>query len=148
MSLFLVLLVVGVGMLMPAQAGINAELRNHVGHPLWAAVTNFVVGLAALLVAAAVMRVGTPQLSRMAGAPGWAWLGGLCGSSLVLVSLLAAPRLGATLLIAGLVAGQLGASVLIDHFGWVHYPVRPVNWVRVLGLLSLALGVFLIERSK
>ncbi len=146
-SLLLALAVV-VGMLLPVQAGINAELRRHLGHPLLAGVVNFTVGLLALTLVTGVARVAWPVPAAASGAPWWAWLGGLCGATLVVTSVIVAPRLGATLLVAALVAGQLGASVVVDHFGFVGYPVRPATFGRVAGVLFLAAGVWLVERSS
>ena len=139
-------------MILPLQSGINAELRRHTGHPLWAAVTNFGVGLFVLSVVDAVMvaemGIPMPSLERLGQAPLWSYLGGICGASLVLTAVIAAPKLGAALLVACLVAGQLGSSVVIDHFGWVGYSVRPISGGRILGLLLLVVGVVLIERSS
>ncbi|NRA32048.1 MAG: DMT family transporter [Polyangiaceae bacterium] len=148
MRALLIALAVGVGMILPLQSGINAELRRHTGHPLWAAVTNFGVGLFVLSVVVAVMGIPMPSLERMGQAPLWSYLGGICGASLVLTAVIAAPKLGAALLVACLVAGQLGSSVVIDHFGWVGYSVRPISGGRILGLLLLVVGVVLIERSS
>ena len=148
MRALLIALAVGVGMILPLQSGINAELRRPPGHPLWAAVTNFGVGLFVLSVVVAVMGIPMPSLERMGQAPLWSYLGGICGASLVLTAVIAAPKLGAALLVACLVAGQLGSSVVIDHFGWVGYSVRPISGGRILGLLLLVVGVVLIERSS
>ena len=148
MRALLIALAGGVGMILPLQSGINAELRRHTGHPLWAAGTNFGVGLFVLSVVVAVMGIPMPSLERMGQAPLWSYLGGICGASLVLTAVIAAPKLGAALLVACLVAGQLGSSVVIDHFGWVGYSVRPISGGRILGLLLLVVGVVLIERSS
>ena len=143
-----VLLVVSLGTVLPAQAGINAELRRHAGHPLLAALVSFGVGFLVLAAAVLALRVPLPAWSALRGAPWWAWLGGLLGAGLVFTSVVVAPRLGAAVLVAGLVAGQLAASVLLDHFGWVGYPVRPVNLGRIAGVLLLAAGVWLVQRSS
>lgn len=144
---FFVLLVIVVGVVLPAQAGINAELRRNLGHPLLAGLVNFGGGFLILLLAALVARTGIPRWSTLSGAPWWAYLGGACGASLVLAGVVAAPRLGAALLIASLVMGQLVASVVIDHFGVLGYAVRPVSLARIAGIALLASGVFLIQRA-
>lgn len=148
MKALLALLAVAVGMVLPAQAGINAELRRHLGQPLLAAVVNFSVGLVLLVLVVAAMRLPLPSAAELREAPVWAWLGGFCGAALVLTSLIAAPRLGAVLLVGCLLAGQLSASVLLDHFGWLGYPVRPANLGRIAGVLLLVAGVVLIQRSS
>ncbi|MCA9632326.1 MAG: DMT family transporter [Myxococcales bacterium] len=144
---FFVVLVVLVGVALPAQAGINAELRRNLGHPFLAGIVNFGGGLVVLTLAALVARTGIPKWTAVAGAPWWAYLGGLCGAALVLAGVVAAPRLGAALLIASLVMGQLIASVVIDHFGLLGYGIRPVTLARIAGILLLAGGVWLIQRG-
>jgi transporter family-2 protein len=57
-----------------------------------------------------------------------------------------APRLGAATLVAALVAGQMVASLLIDHYGWVGFAVHPVNPVRILGAALVVGGVVLVQR--
>ncbi len=148
MKSLLVAWVVLVGMLLPVQAGINAEFKRHAGHPVFAAVLNFCVGLFALALIVVLTRVSFPSPSRVAGAPWWSWLGGLMGATLVVTAIVAVPRLGASLLVAGLVAGQLFSSLLIDHFGWVGYAVRPITWSRGLGAILLMIGTLLIERGR
>lgn len=148
MKALLLLLVVAVGMVLPAQAGINAELRRHLGHPIFAGVVNFGAGLVVMVLAVAVTGLTLPSAEQLGRAPWWAWLGGLCGSALVITSVIAAPRLGATLLIGGLVAGQLVASLLIDHFGLLGYPVKPATLGKLVGVALLAAGIALIHRSS
>ncbi len=147
MKTLLIPVMVGVGMLIPVQAGINAEFRRHAAHPLWAGTLNFVVGLAAILIATVVLRAATPSVERVSAAPWWAWCGGLLGATLVVTSVVSAPRLGAALLVACLVSGQLIASVFLDQMGLVGYPVRPVTWERLVGVLFLFGGVLLIQRG-
>ncbi len=56
----LVLFAALVGLVLPLQAGINSQLRTHVGHPLWAAVVSFSVGTLVLAAVLAITRVGWP----------------------------------------------------------------------------------------
>ncbi|MGE3673064.1 MAG: DMT family transporter [Polyangiaceae bacterium] len=43
--------------------------------------------------------------------------------------------------------GQLVASVVIDHYGFLGYGVRPISFARIAGVLLLAGGVLLIQRG-
>lgn len=147
MRILLAVLVIAAGMLMPAQAGINAEFRRFAGHPLWAGLLNFTVGLGVIGLAALLLRLPLPAPAVLGQAPWWAWIGGLCGATLVLSSLIAAPHLGAALLITCLVAGQLLASLVIDHYGWVGYPERALTPERIVGAALLVVAVWLIQRS-
>lgn len=147
MKALLMLLMVFAGGVLPLQAGFNTELRRHAGHPFWAGLANFVVGLLAVGLVLALMRVTPPSAVRLSQAPAWAWLGGLCGLIMVVSSVVSAPHLGATLLVAALVSGQLIMSVVLDHFGAVGYAVRPVTLSRLAGVALLLCGLLLIRRG-
>ena len=142
----LLLTALAVGMLFPIQAGVNAELRTLVGHPMPAAIIQFLVGLVALIAVAVVMRAPLPAVSRLTSAPLWVYIGGLCGASYILISLALAPRVGAATLIGVSVAGQMLASLILDHFGLVGYPMHPVSPWRLAGAGLMLLGVALIQR--
>lgn len=148
MKALLIFITIGAGMLMPTQAGINATFRQFAGHPLLAAVLNFGVGFTVLLIVTALFRVSWPSAGQLASAPWWSWIGGFCGATLVVTSVIAAPRLGAALLVACLVTGQLGAGLVIDHFGLVGYPERSATLWRLFGVMLLVAGVAVIERNS
>jgi len=62
------------------------------------------------------------------------------------VSLTLAPRLGAASLISALVAGQMFASIVVDHFGLVGYRVRPADWRQLIGAALVTVGVVMMQR--
>lgn len=143
-AFYLLLALIG-GAMIPFQAGINAQLAQLVHGPIRAALVSFLVGTIALLVAAAVVPRPLPSVSKLGGAPWWVWIGGIIGAFYVAVSVIAAPRLGAAALIGAIVAGQLGAALLIDQFGWVGFPVQHVSPGRIAGVACLFAGVLLVR---
>ncbi|SIQ68290.1 DMT family transporter [Marinobacterium stanieri] len=134
-----------VGMIMPMQAGVNSTLAIHSNGALWASLVSFVVGSIALLCLAIAMRQDWPVLADLRQAPWWAWTGGFMGALFVFTGAILAPRIGATTMMALLVAGQLIMSVVLDHFGWATFPQHDINWGRILGVLFLIAGVVLIR---
>ena len=147
MTLIFVLLAVGAGCLLPIQAGVNASLRVALNHPVLAAITNFSVGLSVLLGYAAVAQIGLPAVSQLTAVPWWCWLGGCMGAVLVLSGVTLAHHLGAVTFAACIIVGQLTASVIVDHFGWVGFPQHSITVPRAAGLFLLAVGLYLIRRS-
>ena len=139
------------GVLMPVQAGINAQLHREVGHPIGAAFVSFFVGTLALMVLYAVLylaaRAPAPALGKLISAPWYlAYSGGLIGAFGVFTMLTLAPKLGASVLIASFLSGQIIASVVLDHFGLLGFAQQPLNLSRALGVAFLVAGVFLIRR--
>ena len=145
MILFL-LLALAAGVLLPVQAGLNAQLRSALGSPVAAALVSFLVGTAGLATVAVLLR--TPLLlgRAWAGTTPWQWGGGLIGAVYVLAAIVLAPRLGAATLIAAVVAGQMITSLALDHYGLVGFPVHALTPVRLLGAALVIAGVILIQR--
>jgi len=146
MTWLLIMIVLASGMLLPVQAGINAQLRTYVGHPMVAAVINFILGTSALIAISIVMRAPLPDIAKVSSVPWWLLLGGLYGANYIVVSILLAPRLGAATLIGASVTGQMLISIVLDHYGLIGYRVHPVSGMRMVGAGLLLAGLGLIQR--
>ena len=145
MILFL-LLALAAGMLLPVQAGLNAQLRSALGSPVAAALVSFLVGTAGLATIAVLLRTPLPLARGWAATSPWQWSGGLIGAAYVLAAIVLAPRLGAATLIAAVVAGQMIASLALDQYGLVGFPVQSLTLGRLLGAALVIAGVILIQR--
>jgi transporter family-2 protein len=144
--LALVLLALFVGLLLPIQAGVNAQLRIAVGDPLAAALVSFLVGSAGLATLMLVLRVPLPLAAAWQRSEWSHWIGGLLGAAYVALAVVLAPRLGAGTLTAAVVAGQMVTSVVLDHFGWVGFTQQPLSLTRLAGAALVVGGVALIQR--
>jgi transporter family-2 protein len=147
MIFFLVLVTVLIGALMPFQAGINAELGRALRHPFLGAFYSFFSGTVVLAGLALVQRAPMTEFKRLTAINPLYLTGGLMGALFVGSSIFLIPRLGATTMIAAFVTGQLLMSVVIDHYGWLGLPAQPVSVIRVLGVLLLFVGLFLVVRK-
>jgi transporter family-2 protein len=145
-TLVLIGLAIAAAALLPIQAGLNAQLRQHVPHPLTAALISFLVGSASLAVALVAARAPLSMGGALATTAWWHWLGGLIGAVNVFAAVVLAPRLGAATLMASIVAGQLTASIVLDHYGLVGFARQPVTVTRILGAGCVFAGVLLIRR--
>jgi transporter family-2 protein len=139
------LLAFAAGVAVLVQATINAELARGTGHSLWAAVISFGLGFLVLLLAALVVRLPWPGGAALAEIPLWAWAGGIAGASFVFLSIVAVQRLGAATLVAFVVAGQMAAALVMDHFGWLGLAEQGLSIWRVVGAVLLIAGVVLIR---
>jgi transporter family-2 protein len=105
--------------------------------------------LVGALLAGAVLLLARRSLVGYAdglAAPKWLWLGAMMSVVIVGAITLAGARIGTTATVALLIAGQLGAAVVIDRFGWFGIERVAVTWPRVAGIALLALGAFLTLR--
>jgi transporter family-2 protein len=143
--LALLLLAVLAGALLPVQAGVNAQLRVTLGNPLSATLVSFLIGMVALALVVLGSRVPLPAVATLARAPWWHWTGGLLGAVYVALMILLAPRLGAAALIAAVVAGQMLASLVLDHYALVGFDLHPISLQRVVGVALVIGGVALVR---
>ncbi len=145
LSLFILMALVA-GFSLPTQAGINAQLNLWTRSPVWAAAVSFAVGTAALILYGLALRIPWPAAADAAGRPWWIWSGGVLGAFFVAATVVLVPRLGAATMITLIVAGQMIASLLLDHYGLLGYPVRPMNLERLFGVALVVAGAWLIRR--
>ena len=141
-----ILLAMLVGVVLPVQSGVNAQLRSAVGHPLLAAFVSFAVGTVALLGLNLALRTPLPPGATIARLPWWHWIGGLLGATYIYLAIVLAPRLGAATLVASIVTGQMVTSLILDHYGLIGYPQQTLTPARALGALLVIGGVLLIQR--
>lgn len=142
---FYIVLALAAGLCLPTQAGINAQLGEWTRSPVLAALISFAVGTAALFVYALIARIPLPALASVGAQPWWLWSGGLLGAFFVAVAVVLVPKLGATTMLALILAGQLLASLVFDHFGLLGFPIHPISAGRLLGVALLGAGVLLIR---
>jgi bacterial/archaeal transporter family-2 protein len=134
------------GALIATQAGVNSQLGRYVGHPILAATISFLVGSIALLLCSIGVRSTWAGIAAATAAPWWAWTGGLLGAIFVVTIAWLAPTLGAATLLSVAIAGQMTFALVLDHYGLVGFPQRPMSLGRVIGVGLLVAGVVMIRR--
>lgn len=141
-----VLLMVVVGVQFAAQAPVNGGLGRTTG-PLAAALVSFLVGNVLLLLI--VLGAGRMSgFSSIGEAPLWQLAGGLIGATYVALAATTIARIGAGVIAAVTVTGQLACSVVVDHYGWFGIEVHDVSGFRILGLLLLLAGAMAMLYSR
>lgn len=134
------------GTLVALQAPTNAMLSRALGSPISAAFVSFLVGTAAL----ALIVLISPSRgdgAALRGLPWYAWLGGLYGAVFAAVAAFGAPRIGVAALLMAMIAGQLLAALLLDHFGALGLDRQPISLARAGGLALVIAGVVLVRRG-
>lgn len=142
-----VALAIVIGTLMPLQAALNAELTKFLKHPYLSAFISLSVG-ALILAIIVLFHGGYGEVKRLGQIPLHLYLGGILGAIFVGSSLFFIPRMGATAMIAAFVTGQLIGSVIIDHYGLLGLSPNPVTLTRIVGVILLFAGLFLVIRKN
>ncbi|MBB6153990.1 MULTISPECIES: DMT family transporter [unclassified Pseudomonas] len=141
----LLLLAAFAGAVVPFQSAINSNLARGLGHPLWATLASLLVSVLVLLPVILALRLPLPSLGFISKAPLWMWAGGAFGVCFVALAVMLLPKLGASGFVALALAGQVIASMLLDHFGLFGLVEKQLTASRVLGALLLIGGVVLIQ---
>lgn len=143
-AIALMMLVVGMGI--PVTAALNSVLGTHIASPVAASTVLFGVGL--VLTAAVLLVVGLPPHRAFSGVPWWSYAAAFGVVFYVLSVTWSAPRIGVGNAIFFVLLGQLIAAAAIDHFGLFGALKTTLTAKRALGILVMAIGVYLAKKSR
>ncbi len=141
-----VLLALAAGAVLPTQAAVNNKLAEFAGGPVAAAFISFAVGTLVLFVYMLISGVHLAEMTSAKNAPVIAWIGGILGAFFVTSTIMLLPRLGVAMTFSIVIAGQMVLTLIIDHFGLLGVPEKPVSLPRIAGALLVTAGVILIRR--
>ena len=138
------LVTAAVGGVLALQAPINAELGRATGR-LPAALVSFTVGTLVLLLIVAL----AGDLGGLGSTFDVRWyylIGGALGAAYVTAALITVSTIGAGGVAAATITGQLAISVVIDQLGILGLEKSPITAGRVVGVVLLLAGTFLVVR--
>ena len=138
------MLLAGVGI--PVMAALNAGLGVRLQSPALAAVVLFLVAMVASL-SYLLLVEGIPTSLSAPSTPFYFYLGGLFVVFYVLSVTWIAPRFGIGNAVSFVLLGQLLSMATIDQFGLLGAPQTTLTLPRLIGLLFMAIGVFLMVRK-
>ncbi len=136
------------GATLAVQVGMNATMRNHIGSPMAAALANFAVGTIFLFLAVSLGRGNLAGLAQAGTAPWWTWGAGILGGLYIAASAAIGPTLGGATFLALIVAGQVVTALVLDHYGLLGFPVRPLDAWRLTGAFLVVGGMFFLARGN
>lgn len=137
------------GLSVTIQVSFNNVLTAHVGN-LW---TIFVSHFGGALVALFLIGIlvvwnmsGQPITAGFRSAPLYSLTGGAMGVIMVGSVLTALQTLPLGHVLALVTFGQLALALVFDHFGFFGVPQAAISPLRILGVLLLAAGTYLLRR--
>jgi transporter family-2 protein len=134
------------GALQTCGAAMNAQLFASLENRWLASAVSFALILAFFACVFAMFPTPLPTTESLAKMPWWAPLGGLVGAVQVYAGLTLVQKVGAGPFVGFTVTAALVASLLMDHFGWLHVPVHPMTIWRAAGALLMIGGIALIAK--
>lgn len=143
MLLSTLMLIAGIGI--PVMAAWNAGLGSRLSHPFAAVVVLCAIALVISLVILAF--TGLPDLSSAPKIPPLYFLAGGLFILYIASITFAAPRIGLANAVFYVLLGQLISAAVIDHYGWWDTIQSPITAKRVIGILIMAVGVYLARKD-
>lgn len=143
---FVSLFTIGIitGAMITIQSVLNSALGKKTGN-LGSVLILTLVSISLLLVLI-ILFPNTASLRNIPGMSEWyLYIGGVLGVVILAAPIFLIPRIGTTSTLTALVVGQLLLALLIDHFGLFSFPKVEINLMRIIGVVLLALGAFLIK---
>jgi transporter family-2 protein len=146
--LFFFLLAVSAGAAVSVQAVINGSLGAQLNNSMLAATISFGVGFVVALMIL-IFSGGLTEATTLSlkGISPLLYTGGVLGVLYVTSVLFLVPKIGVGSTIILVIAGQLLVSVLIDHFSLLGVTSRALDGPRILGLLLVVAGAYLVIRK-
>ncbi|MFW6409669.1 MAG: DMT family transporter [Halanaerobiales bacterium] len=130
------------GMMMAIQGTINSALGDRLGP----GETNFIVHTTAVLILVGILIITREKVSLqiLHKTPWYLYLGGLIGVIITYGVILSIPRLGVAVATTSIITAQVLTAAAIDHLGFFGLDKVPFSWLRVVGIIFLAIGVRLL----
>ncbi len=134
------------GVFLAIQSGLNAHLGILLKSPLLASTVAFFTSTIFAFLFFVLSIKNSLNWVEIKQIPVYLWFSGgffsVLGISLYYYTI---PKLGISTTISLGLAGQLVFSVISDHFGWLNLPTEPITVKRIIGVISIILGLLLIN---
>jgi bacterial/archaeal transporter family-2 protein len=145
----LLALLAGLGI--PVMAAMNAHLGLQLQSTALSTVVLFAVGLGVsslyLLLIAAPAVIPPTQLFATPQPPLYLFSGGIFVAFYIFTITWISPRFGVANAIVFVLLGQMVSAVIIDHFGLFNAIQVDINLKKILGILLMIAGIFLVKRA-
>lgn len=134
------------GLFLAMQGGLNAQLGVLLKNPLLASLIAFFSSFVFALIFILLNYKSLPTFAQIKEVPFYLWFSGgffsVIGISLYYYTI---PKLGISTMISIGLCGQLIFAVIAGNYGWLNLPLEPITLKRILGMLSMVLGILLIN---
>ena len=143
-AIFLFVVVLA-GMLTATQGPVNVQLGlNFTHNPVLTTLISFSISAVALGLLAVLLKAPSPDWKSRT-TKWWHWLGGIVGACYVCMMIVSVPRIGTAATMAIVLLGQVSFGLVLDNFGLMGMAVRKLSLQRVVGILLVFGGTFLVR---
>lgn len=137
------------GLFLSLQVVINGQLRQKVGSPILSSFISFLVGaicLGAIFCFSITSNSYSVSVHSIKNIRWWMLTGGMLGAFYIFSTIFVSPKIGFANMFCFVICGQVILSILFDHFGLLGNEVHSINLYRIIGVILLISGVYLIQK--
>ena len=131
------------GIIVAIMISLNGQVSGIAGSYASSVITHL-VGLFGIIL---VLIFTKSKIGNLKGIPFYMFTGGLIGILTVLFTNAGFIGLGVSLTVSLSLLGQLITSLVIDHFGYFNMPVSKFNNKKILGLVIIVAGIYVMTLS-
>ena len=139
-----IIVIILIGLAGGIAVGIQAPLSSMISQRLGILESVFIIHMGGAFFALIPLLIyGGGKLGNWRTVPWYALCAGVFGLVVIFSMSYMIPRVGVATALIILLAGQLLIGTVMDHFGLLGAAQRPVDFMRILGLAVVFLGVWL-----
>jgi transporter family-2 protein len=140
-------LIIFIGLLGGVAVGIQSPIAGAMGQKIGGTASSFIVHVSGAILSGLLLFLrGGENIREWQSLPWYMLIAGVWGLLLYLTISVTLPRIGGTMVVTLIIIGQLMVGTIIDHFGWLNVPVHPISVTRIMGIVVLLVGGWLIAR--
>ncbi len=140
-------IVVIIGLIGGTAVGLQSPIAGAMGQKIGGTASSFLIHLSGMIFSGLFLFIrGGERIHEWRTLPWYMLFAGMFGLILYLTISVTLPRLGSTMMVALIIIGQLVTGVIIDHFGLLGVITRQIDLSRILGVLALVFGAYLIAK--
>ena len=140
------LLAMGAGAAITVQATMNAQLGVLLKSSMLGTSIAFLFSCVFTILAMMLWSKQYPQLTDMKAVPLYLWFsGGALSAFGVGMFYYLIPKMGVASMMSYALSGQIIVATIISHFGWFDLPLKPINLLKISGIIALIVSVLLIN---
>lgn len=147
MKILSLLVLVLAGAALTTQSAVNSQLRGGLHSVMWAVLISYLVGSLAAAAVLLVSQEPAPSLASLGTLKWYQWMGGTLGMVYIAAIIFSLHRVGAASLFALVVTGQLLTALVYDQFGLLGLSRSSFSPAKLVGVLLLAAGAYLLNRK-
>lgn len=136
------------GAAIAVQATLNAQLGVLLKNPLAGTLIAFLMAGIFTALVLLISPKPLPVLNDAKSVPLYLWIagGGLSAFGVGMFYYLI-PRMGVGTMMSFALSGQMVVAAIASHYGWFDLPHKPITAVKMVGIITLLTGCFLINWS-